>query len=225
MALPQSILPQLPLLELPWTDNTVSEQTPWPEDKGCKILFFPCKKAEDPQRLVLAHRDSARAMALSILKRWHAYLAPAELDSSVDLALCEAAVQYKNSCGSRFSTFLYYFLKGQLASAISQSQKLAAHHRNATEIDDQAAQLAYDSEGGTSPLARPDEQYLCKERVAVLHRVCESLEIKERKVIELSFYQELSTGQIAEQTGLSRKQVAALKAQALRKIRCRLARG
>lgn len=57
--------------------------------------------------LVVGYRLKARKLARSILRRWHARLDVGEVDSIVDLSLCEAVQRFSPEKGASFMTFMF----------------------------------------------------------------------------------------------------------------------
>src|SRR5690349_3051107 len=106
------------------TKKAVSPQTV----KNGKILPSTTKAVEPQIRtlsdleredLITSSRLKARKLGRSILRKWNARLDLQEVDSIVDLSLCEAAARFDPSVGASFLTFLFYHLRGNLIRAIS----------------------------------------------------------------------------------------------------------
>ena len=74
---------------------------------------------EAKARVIISSRGKARKLARSILRRWNARLDLNEVDSIVDLSLCEAAARFSPDMGASFMTFLFYHLRGNLIRTIS----------------------------------------------------------------------------------------------------------
>src|SRR5690348_15064745 len=87
------------------------------------LEFFPEAQAQESddcskEELVLRYRMKARKLARSILRKWHSRLDLQEVDSIVDLSLCEAVARYNPAKGASFMTFLFYHLRGNLIRAV-----------------------------------------------------------------------------------------------------------
>ena len=61
--------------------------------------------AVEQERLILDHRDNGKKLARSILRRWRVRMPAEEVDSIVDLTLCEAAKRYRPEEGRQFHDF------------------------------------------------------------------------------------------------------------------------
>lgn len=77
--------------------------------------------AREIEKLILDHRENGRKLARSVLRKWRARLSLEEVDSIVDLTLCEAAKRYRPDKGACFMTFLFYHLRGYLVRAVASA--------------------------------------------------------------------------------------------------------
>ena len=175
-------------------------------------------------QLVVQYRLKARKLARSILRKWHARLDLEEVDSVVDLSLCEAVKRFDPSVGASFMTFLYYHLRGNLIRAVSYA---ATAYLAPVEGDQ-----VYSLDGAANPgrmlsaveiadalcgveAALPDEVLLQKEVADLSRRACMSLDELEREVIERIFLQGEQLIQVAESLGYSRCHISRVKKKAL----------
>jgi DNA-directed RNA polymerase sigma subunit (sigma70/sigma32) len=87
--------------------------------EGHRARRSPGLTEEARTELVLTYRIKARKLARSILRKWHARLDLQEVDSIVDLSLCEAVRRYNPTKGASFMTFLFYHMRGNLIRAVT----------------------------------------------------------------------------------------------------------
>jgi RNA polymerase sigma factor (sigma-70 family) len=181
------------------------------------------------EALIVKYRLKARKLGRSILRRWHSRMDLDEVDSIVDLSLCEAVKRFNPLKGASFMTFLFYHLKGNLvrsvASAAATSSlpvRLAefgeafsdafdaetpiAHGMNAVEIAE--AVTSQDS-----PL--PDEALWKKQLNDCSSLACAKLDELEREIIKRIFVHEQQIIDIAAALGYSRCHISRVKKKAL----------
>jgi RNA polymerase sigma factor (sigma-70 family) len=183
------------------------------------------------EALILKYRLKARKLGRSILRRWHARLDLEEVDSIVDLSLCEAVKRFNPYKGATFMTFLFYHLKGNLVRAVST----AAHASTipALNLEDLAAELGGESEHflghqfralNASEVAdalvsedvpMPDEALWRKQLQDKSAVACEKLDMLEREIIKRIFIQEQQIMDIANSLGYSRCHISRVKKKAL----------
>ena len=99
---------------------------------------------EDREALVIEFRLKARKLARSILRKWHARLDLQEVDSIVDLSLCEAVRRFDPTKGASFMTFLYYHLRGNLIRTVS-SAATASGYTGTEESEEGDVEMKYAS--------------------------------------------------------------------------------
>jgi RNA polymerase sigma factor (sigma-70 family) len=206
-----------------------------PKQKA-KVIKLPIRRKKlrqltdfERENVVLEHRPKARKLARSILRRWHARLDLEEVDSVVDLSLCEAIRRFNPNKGASFMTFLYYHLRGNLIRAVS-----SAANANSIPLPDfeNAEAGAAQNEGqhasgrGTSasevaealcsaeqPL--PDEVLFRKEVSNLSHQACEKLDVLEKEVISGVYLEERQLMEVAKSLGYSRCHISRVKRKAL----------
>ena len=189
--------------------------------------------------LVLKFRNKARKLARSILRKWHARLDLQEVDSLVDLSLCEAVKRYDSTRGASFMTFLFFHLRGNLIRAVSGAAN--AHvipgvtdveENESKQIDTSNVDSKEDSDlkninklsATASEVAEalcshevcaPDELLLKKELASISAVACKKLDPLEREVIQRIYLQEQQLLDIADSLGYSRCHISRVKKKAL----------
>lgn len=181
------------------------------------------------EALILKFRERARKLGRSMLRRWQSRMDIEEVDSVVDLSLCEAVKRFNPSIGASFMTFLFYHLKGNLvkavATAVSSSLIPAAiAELTAEEVSEfgavkysastlNAIELAEAVSGADIP--QPDEALLRKEIRSKSSSACESLDALEREIVKRLFVHEQQIIDIAATLGYSRCHISRVKRKAL----------
>lgn len=189
----------------------------------------PVKSAETiarQQELAVQFRVDAKRIARSLIRKWRCRIEVEELDSVVDLALCEAASSFDPSRGTRFITLLYYHLKGRLIQTISARAHAAAHlTRNTLSISTSEASSQPDTASAileqktfvcNRPL--PDEQILRRDIVARCLEACDRLRGLEREVIMRIYFQNQDMSEVTEALGYSRSHLSRIRIRALKKL-------
>jgi RNA polymerase sigma factor (sigma-70 family) len=160
-----------------------------------------------------------------------------EVDSIVDLSLCEAVKRFDTEKGASFMTFLFYHLKGNLIRAVSTAATATnIPIYNVDEIEAQLAEAehflghqfrAMNSEevadavnGQETPL--PDEVLWRKELHGRSSAACDKLDPLEREVIKRIFIQEQQILDIAATLGYSRCHISRVKKKALETLQTEL---
>lgn len=205
--------------------------------KGAAVVrLFPASKKkvevlsqEQRAELVVNHREQARKLARSILRKWRSRIDLQEIDSLVDLSLCEAVRRYNPAFGASFITFLYYHMRGNLIRAVTEAATyntvpvtdaelevtlnkeagVLAHTANAMEV---ASALT----GEHQPL--PDESLFKKELVSLSGSACYKLDALEREVIERIYIKEQQLIDVATELGYSRCHISRVKKKALNSL-------
>lgn len=186
---------------------------------------------EQIEALILDHRANARKLSRSILRRWHARLDLQELDSLVDLALCEAARRYNPNKGASFMTFLFYHLRGCLVRAVDAAANVNTIPASDFEIAELSSDYSNDSykngafkAGSANEISDalcnheymlPDEQLYKKEMTGLSNVACEHLDDLEREVVYRIYALEQPLVDIARNLGYSRCHISRVKRKAL----------
>lgn len=179
--------------------------------------------------LIVNYRIKARKLARSILRKWHARLDLEEVDSLVDLSLCEAAKRFNSRKGASFMTFLYYHLRGNLIRTIHYSATA-----NAIPSDEGGIGEDSDNNGGknqricnandvaealcSTDYESPDNLLYRKELVKLSHAACARLDGLEREVIERIYLKGQQLMDIARSLGYSRCHISRVKRKALESL-------
>ncbi|MCC6220777.1 MAG: hypothetical protein IT291_06015 [Deltaproteobacteria bacterium] len=180
--------------------------------------------------LILTHRENGRKLARSLLRRWRARMNPQEVDSLVDLTLCETAKRFSLEHGASFMTFFYYHLRGYLvraiASAVNSGSFIASSGEGANGesperlsvgknyyyfLPDEIGSGSYDNEGPECLLIRKENINLCR-------NACAQLDSLEQEVIVRSFEKEEALVDIARSLGYSRCHISRVKKRALERL-------
>lgn len=180
------------------------------------------------EKLVIDHRENGRKLARSILRRWRVRMAASEIDSIVDLTLCEAASRFSPKKGAAFMTFFFYHLRGQLVRAVSSAAQNCSMFVNAGSASDmdpgdfrfQASEtvflsLAEESSAVPHEVENPEELLLKKEKTEICESACRQLSDLERTIIMRSFRDDESLVDIARSMGYSRCHISRVKKKAL----------
>lgn len=203
---------------------------PLKKAKPVKVVALPIRKkakrkgltARQQEALVIEYRLKARKLARSILRKWHSRLDLQEVDSIVDLSLCEAVRRYNPDKGASFMTFLFYHMRGNLIRAVSQ----AANANLLPVGDGEAGESRIDTIRGVNAMevaealsgheqALPDDSLLRKEMAGLSREACAKLDELEREVIYRIYIQEQQLMDIASSLGYSRCHISRVKKKAL----------
>ena len=179
--------------------------------------------AAQQEELVLKYRLKARKLGRSILRKWHARLDLQEVDSIVDLSLCEAVKRFNPTKGASFMTFLYYHLRGNLIRSVTYAATANVVPGKEAEEDVKnnssqqrsvsALEIAEALSGGERVL--PDEVLLKKELVEMSKTACDRLDDLEREVITRIYLGGQQLMDIAKELGYSRCHISRVKKKAL----------
>ena len=182
------------------------------------------------EALIVKYRLKARKLGRSILRRWHARMDLDEVDSIVDLSLCEAVKRFDPAKGASFMTFLFYHLKGNLVRAVTTaaaSNSIPVFNSDETEPQVgepehlfghqframNSAEVADAVASQDAPL--PDEMLWRKELHSQSTLACDKLDPLEREIIKRIFLQEQQIMDIAATLGYSRCHISRVKKKAL----------
>lgn len=204
-----------------------------PRKKGVRAV------SDEMRLLVLKHRTIARAVAKSMLKKWRAYSDEDELYSVVDLALCEAAINFDPQRGTKFSTWFFYYLKGRLvreliSKAVLEKQagpgssekfrSVPLDHLDECQVPgvqyqgDLTLAVPFSSSGIYYGL-RPDERLYRKQLWGMSRRAVERLSGVEKEVVHCVYREGKSLADAAEELGYSRAHVSRVHNKAIKRLR------
>jgi RNA polymerase sigma factor (sigma-70 family) len=182
----------------------------------------------EQEEMILTYRLKARKLGRSILRRWHARIDLDEVDSLVDLSLCEAVKRFDTSKGASFMTFLYYHLKGNLIRAVSAAAAYSnmpgaevsqgagedvASTVNSDGLHVSSSDIAAALSGQEMP--QPDEVLYRKQVQNRSSQACEKLDTLEQEIIKRIFFHEQQIMDIAASLGYSRCHISRVKKRAL----------
>jgi RNA polymerase sigma factor (sigma-70 family) len=191
------------------------------ENKGAAPKSIRLLSEEAKEKVIIRSRAKARKLAKSILRRWNARLDLNEIDSIVDLSLCEAAARFSPDMGASFMTFLFYHLRGNLIRTISSS------------ANSHLVPFAFDGEGDEdllngfsqsyeiadaltgSEVQKPDEILIRSEALNLSVDARDKLDSLAKEVLERIFVKEEQLIDIAQDLGYSRCHISRVKRRAL----------
>ncbi len=181
------------------------------------------------EALIIKYRLKARKLGRSILRRWHSRLDIDEVDSIVDLSLCEAVRRFDPLKGASFMTFLFYHLKGNLVRAVAAAASSTAIPNAIAELSDSAFDdgdrrtysngtlnaLELAEAISSQGIPQPDEALWRKELTSRSSSACEKLDDLEREIVKRIFVHEQQIIDIAAALGYSRCHISRVKKKAL----------
>ncbi len=181
------------------------------------------------EALIMKYRAKARKLGRSMLRRWHSRMELDEIDSIVDLSLCEAVKRFDPYKGATFMTFLFYHLKGNLVRAVAQAAAATAIPLAFSELanaafadDDSAVQVTLPINAielaealSSQDIPQPDEAFWKKELHSKSIGACEKLDELEREIVKRIFVHEQQIIDIAAALGYSRCHISRVKKKAL----------
>jgi RNA polymerase sigma factor (sigma-70 family) len=181
------------------------------------------------EALIMKYRAKARKLGRSMLRRWHSRMELDEVDSIVDLSLCEAVKRFDPYKGASFMTFLFYHLKGNLVRSVAQAAAATAiplafsELANAAFSDENAAlqvtlpvnAIELAEALSSQDIPQPDEVFWKKELHSKSLGACEKLDELEREIVKRIFVHEQQIIDIAAALGYSRCHISRVKKKAL----------
>ena len=205
-----------------------------------KVLKFKSKKAKKKlkiseflsenqrNKLILDSRIQAQKISRSILRKWNCKLPLEELDSIVDLSLCEAARKFNPDKGVSFITFLFYYLRGNLIKTVKE---LSAIQSTPVDIRDENLESGTIGDFTINPAdvfelfgGKADrtlfESTTDKQLYEIATQVCkETLSPFEREVLFNIYIQEEQITELAKKMNYSRCHISRLKSEIINKLR------
>ena len=187
---------------------------------------------EDVRKLVLDHRDNGRKLARSILRRWRVRMPAEEIDSIVDLALCEAARRYSSGRGASFMTFFFYHLRGHLVRAVTraaQASSMFMAYAQSNGVDT----IEWRSANNESiwpfipdsflfsqrEAVTPEHEIIRREKLEQCRNAVSKLDDLEKEIVFRSFTDEQPLVDIARSLGYSRCHISRVKKSALDRLK------
>jgi RNA polymerase sigma factor (sigma-70 family) len=181
-----------------------------------------CLNEEEREQYVMNFREKGRKIARSILRKWQSRLDLEEIQSLVDLSLCEAARRFDPNRGVSFVTFLYYHLKGNLVRAIDTSvwNSVIPTVAEGMPLDSSAKELPFTSQDLVEALASeavelPEDSLYRNEIVELAQEARLRLDPLEREVIERIYIKGQQLIDVASTLGYSRCHISRIKKRAL----------
>lgn len=191
-----------------------------PKVKSLRLLSEEAK-----EKVVVRSRQKARKLARSILRRWNARLDLSEVDSIVDLSLCEAAARFSPEMGASFMTFLFYHLRGNLIRTISTAvnTNVVPLHDSDGMLDEEVAHSVVQSYEVANALTgtevtRPDEILIKEEMLKLSSSARDKLDTLAQQVLQRIFVNEEQLIDIAYDLGYSRCHISRVKRRALETV-------
>jgi RNA polymerase sigma factor (sigma-70 family) len=180
------------------------------------------------ESLILDHRENGRKLARSILRRWRVHMPGEEVDSIVDLALCEAAQRFSPKKGASFMTFFFYHLRGHLVRAVARATQASSILNGPKEDDDSDANTDLISSYGTfidnelnaqRDQENPEQIILRREKIIFCRDAMNALDSLEQIVLERSYGSDETLVDIAKSLGYSRCHISRVKKSALSRLK------
>ena len=191
------------------------------ENKDANPKSIRLLSEEAKEKVIIRSRSKARKLAKSILRRWNARLDLNEIDSIVDLSLCEAAARFSPDMGASFMTFLFYHLRGNLIRTISSAanSNLVPFAFDGEGDEDMMHGLSQSFEIADaltgSEVQKPDEILIKNEALQLSITARDKLDTLAKEVLERIFVQEEQLIDIAYDLGYSRCHISRVKRRAL----------
>lgn len=221
------------------TKKAETRKTPRRKAKAKKVkVSKEVLAAQKIEALILDHRENGRKLARSILRKWRVRMPADEIDSVVDLALCEAAKRFSEKYGASFMTFYFYHLRGHLVRAVARAANsnnifMAFAQNMGMEAEDwphvsNEVIWAYAPDTrvfGQQDIETPEKSVIRHEREEQCREAIGKLDSLEQEVISRSFHGEQPLVNIARNLGYSRCHVSRVKKAALERLRVILDEG
>lgn len=179
--------------------------------------------------LVVSHRASGRKIAKSILRKWHAHIAEDDLNSLVDLALCEAALRFNADYGTQFVTFLFYHVRGHLIKNVAQAKKDKDFKQvfSTRDLSEDVIGLTPREEVNSffieqeekSEKTDPESLVSLKQQIEICSEAQSKLSKLDSEVIRRCFLDGEQVIDVSKDLGLSRHYVSRIKTRALKKLK------
>lgn len=179
--------------------------------------------SERKKDLVLENRTAALRIARSLLRRWNLFLDLAEVQSLADIALCESVRSFDESRGTKFSTYLYPYIKGVLIAELKSVKRDQLHHSSSLavghsheESNGESESTIYDRVADES--ASPEHHTYRGELREICNRALESLQPLERETLLGVHVMEHKVAQLARRIGYSRPYLSSIRTRAIEKV-------
>ena len=193
------------------------------------------RREKEIEELILSHRENGRKLARSMLRRWRVRMPADEIDSVVDLALCEAAQRYSSCHGASFMTFLFYHLRGHLVRAVARAAQVSNVFLTLAQgVGVDTSDWNTTADRGAAPVVpeyllhsqrdaeTPENIVLRRERISLCRQAYDKLDDLEKEILDRSFASEESLVQVARVLGYSRCHISRVKKGALDRMKALL---
>jgi RNA polymerase sigma factor (sigma-70 family) len=180
------------------------------------------------ETLILEHRENGRKLARSILRRWRVHMPAEDIDSIVDLGLCEAAQRFSPEKGASFMTFFFYHLRGHLVRAVARATQASTILNGPKEDEDSDSNNDIISSYGTfidnelnaqRDQENPEQIILRREKIVFCRDAMNALDSLEKVVLERSYGGDETLVDIAKSLGYSRCHISRVKKAALQRLK------
>ncbi len=176
--------------------------------------------------LIMKNRIQGRKLACSMLRKWNCRLDLEEVDSIVDLSLCEAVKYFDPAKGVNFLTFLFYHLRGNLIRTIKIQANQTAIPLEFTDENMESGYIGHERintadafETFGTVQKSPDQQFQEGQFFELTKQACEKLSDLEREIIRNVFIHEEQVTQLAQDLNYSRCHISRLKTATINKLR------
>ncbi len=196
-------------------------------------LVMPLREEEaarfspSAEELIIEFRETAKKLGKTMLRKWRVRLCDDDFQSTVDLALCEAARGFCPEKGASFPTFLFHYVRGALLRTIEatvnvQRLKQAASMAAAPtipadfECDSKSETLMRElSANAPADSVSPEEEFLKCENIKRIREVLVKLEEIDRKILVSLFQEGQTLSEVAKSLQLGRREVARIRNRAM----------
>lgn len=186
------------------------------------------------EELIISHRENARKVAHSLLRKWRVVLPQEEITSLVDLTLCEAASRFSPRLGASFMTFMFYYMRGNLARNIGKLARISRMFVSSSAVD--ILTVAQQTTTGRtqcnlSTMLAPDQEsyfmvdnhlpetiLIRREKALICNTALNQLEELEREVLIRLLVEDESLIDVANKLGYSRCHISRVKKRALAQL-------
>jgi RNA polymerase sigma factor (sigma-70 family) len=204
--------------------NSIKSKTNPKKTTSKKKKSFPAQY----EMLILEHRENGRKLARSILRRWRVHMPAEDIDSIVDLGLCEAAQRFSPEKGASFMTFFFYHLRGHLVRAVARATQASTILNGPKEDEDNDSSNDIISSYGTfidnelnaqRDQENPEQIILRREKIVFCRDAMNALDSLEKVVLERSYGGDETLVDIAKSLGYSRCHISRVKKAALQRLK------
>ena len=174
-------------------------------------------------KIILDNQEHAQRLAWKFLKGWRVKLRPDDVNSTVGLALAEAAIRFDPSKQVAFQTFFFYHLRGLLLKEITrlvQDGRLFERYNTSGIVEDGSSNTVVNQIWPTGAVEqRTPELLLHKREIATnCWQACMCLDELEKEVIYRHFVDDQPLKVIANDLGYCRCHISRVKSRAMSKL-------